>query len=285
LRPFSNLVTFATCAYLLGGAVTSAAGADAVSDWVPADNARARLVAGRVVVDGASRLIAGVEIEMADGWKTYWRNPGSSGVPPHITWDSSRNLQAARLLFPAPDRFVDREGDTIGYKHSVMFPIELTPRDPAKPVELEIGAEFGVCKDICIPVELKLALDVPAAAGQLAPSSPLAKAVDRVPRLEGNRRANDPTLVRTQSDLTGASPRLTLEARYPGGTKGADMFIEAPDGLWIPLPKRTADVSGDVVRFQVDLSDGADVGDLKGKVLRLTLVGASGQSETTFKLE
>jgi hypothetical protein len=42
---------------------------------------------------------------------------------------------------------------------------------------------------------------------------------------------------------------------------------------------------GTIARFLVDLTDGADVGDLKGKTVRVTLVSPRGQSETTIKVE
>lgn len=42
---------------------------------------------------------------------------------------------------------------------------------------------------------------------------------------------------------------------------------------------------GTVATFLVDLTDGADVGDLKGKTVRITLVSPRGQSETTLKIE
>ena len=43
--------------------------------------------------------------------------------------------------------------------------------------------------------------------------------------------------------------------------------------------------NGNVASFLVDLTDGADVGDLKGKTIRVTLVSPRGQSETTLKIE
>lgn len=41
---------------------------DLSSDWAQGHNSRVRLIAG----DG----LAGVELQMPVGWKTYWRNPG-----------------------------------------------------------------------------------------------------------------------------------------------------------------------------------------------------------------
>lgn len=256
------------------------------SSWVQAENSRARLLAGRLDdADLQSQLLAGVEIEMVEGWKTYWRNPGSSGVPPRMDASASANLASAKLLFPAPLRFSDRDGDTLGYKRSVVFPVAIVPRDPTKPVQLELTLEFGICKDICIPAELKLGLIVPPGAAKLPAGSLLGKALARVPRSGSARLPNDPTIASIKANLADARPHLTIEAQFPGGAKGADVFVEAPDGLWVPLPLRTGEAQGDVVRFEIDLADGVDLAELKGKTLLLTLVSDAGQSEASFKLE
>ena len=42
------------------------------------------LIAGWRQADG-SRL-AGIEIRLAPGWHTYWRAPGSAGIPPTFDW-------------------------------------------------------------------------------------------------------------------------------------------------------------------------------------------------------
>jgi len=254
--------------------------------WTSAENSRVRLIGGRVGGPGAvPRLLAGLEIEIADGWKTYWRNPGSSGVPPRLDWSKSVNLASARLLFPAPKRFVDRDGDTIGYKGSVVFPIVLVAKDAAKPVELLLSAEYGICKDICIPVELNLTLSVPPDAPTVPGDSRLARALERVPRPAPSRSESDPAITSIKQELTGDKPRVVIEASFPAGTQGADLFAEAPDGLWVPLPKKSGAGSANALVFEIDLTDGADVAELKGKTLRLTLVSDGGQSETGLKIE
>lgn len=264
----------------------SAAEPPLATSWKQAESSRVRLVAGRVDAEGAAaRLVAGVEIEMVDDWKTYWRNPGSSGVPPNVDWSKSSNLASARLLFPAPKRFVDRDGDTIGYKGAVVLPIELTAKDASKPVELVVGTEYGICKDICIPVELSFSLSVPPDAKELPGASRLARALARVPRPAAARTPADPALIRVASHLGGDKPRILIETSFPGGTGGADLFIEAPDGLWLPLPRKTAVSSDNAVTFEIDLTDGVDIRDLAGKTLRATLVSDAGQSEASFQVQ
>ena len=256
------------------------------SPWAVDHNARARLIAGGSPAGSAPGTIAvGVEIELAKDWKTYWRNPGSSGVPPNLNWAPSSNVAAAETLYPKPARLADRDGDTIGYKGTVILPVAVRAADPAKPIALVLEIEYGVCKDICIPVQSRLELTVPPTAASAPVATTLARAFDSVPRSAEIRRPTDPALRAATVELSGDKPSIRLKADFPGGAEGGDLFLEAPGGLWIPLAKLDGAPRGNVANFLVDLTDGADVGDLKGKTIRVTLVSPHGQSETTLKIE
>ena len=85
------------------------------SAWIASNNSKVRLVSGTVTIDGKPSMIAGVQLRMEPGWKTYWRNPGDSGVPPSFDFKGSTNLKQAEVLYPAPHRFADaeRHGDRL----------------------------------------------------------------------------------------------------------------------------------------------------------------------------
>ncbi|MGE0700154.1 MAG: protein-disulfide reductase DsbD domain-containing protein [Hyphomicrobiaceae bacterium] len=254
------------------------------SPWVVEQAARTRVVAGAASGPGQPTTIyAGLEIRLEDGWKTYWRNPGSSGVPPRIDVEGSENLAKAELLFPAPHRFKDRDGDTIGYKQTVVLPVALTPKDPSKPIVLKLAAELGICREVCIPVQPSLGLTVPAGTSNAPPAPALVAALARVPELSANL-ADAPRVERIRTELSGAKPRVVIDAQFPGDADGGDIFLEAPDGAWIPLPTPAGLAESGARRFVVDLSDGTDLADLRGRAIRATLVSGKGQSETRFDL-
>src|SRR5580693_3798463 len=97
-------------------ALTSAAHAAETSEWDGDQRAAMRLVAGAQRGAGAATIHhAGIEIRLAPGWKTYWRYPGDSGVPPRFDFSKSDNVQSLEVLWPAPRRFSDDDGDSIGY--------------------------------------------------------------------------------------------------------------------------------------------------------------------------
>jgi DsbC/DsbD-like thiol-disulfide interchange protein len=114
---------------------------------------------------GGTRIV-GLRLDLAPGWKTYWRAPGEAGIPPVFDWSGSDNLASVRLHWPVPHVFSQGGMRTIGYDGGVVLPVEITPRDPSRPVDLRASVAMGVCRDICVPVEVDLhaVLDGPGAA-------------------------------------------------------------------------------------------------------------------------
>ena len=96
--------------------------------WVEIHAARVRLVGTRWKA-GEAHYLVGLEVALDDGWKTYWRMPGDSGVPPTFEWTGSTNLEKANVLYPAPVRMKEAGGEAIGYEGTVLFPIATTPKD------------------------------------------------------------------------------------------------------------------------------------------------------------
>jgi DsbC/DsbD-like thiol-disulfide interchange protein len=259
------------------------AAAELSSPWSEGYNSKVRLLAGRTAGSGpdGARLLVGIEIAIAKGWKTYWRTPGDSGgVPPSIDVSASENVAAATVLYPAPERLTDPTGDAIGYKDSVTFPIEIKPTDSKKPVVMTVQIEYGICREICVPAEARMTLTIPAALSTPLPA-PLRNALAQVPARADQIRPTDPKLATASAQLTGEKPRLSFQIVYPGGAKGADLFVEAPDGIYLPLPRKTAE-TGTTLDFEVDLTSGLEAKDLAGKTLLLTAVSDAGRSELTW---
>ncbi len=139
----------AACAIAVSG--TAALAADE-SPWSNDIRSGVRLIAG-ANGKGDVALRAGIEIKMQPGWKTYWRYPGDSGVPPRFDFSGSENLKDAKVLFPAPHLFTDETGHSLGYKNSVIFPVVIAPQQPGKPVRLRMKIDYAVCEKLCVPAE------------------------------------------------------------------------------------------------------------------------------------
>ena len=85
------------------------------------------------------------------GWHSYWQYPGASGICPN----SPVPANASGRSYQAPYFFDDEAGGFYGYTGQVGFAAPLT-RPQGR---LSLEAFIGVCREICIPVELSLALD------------------------------------------------------------------------------------------------------------------------------
>ena len=127
---------------------------------------------------GGTHIIA-LHLEMAEGWKTYWRAPGESGIPPLFNWSGSENLAGVHILWPRPSVFAVNGMNTIGYKRELVLPIELTANNPGAPIHLRANIDLGVCRDICMPVQLDLTLELPDAG---APDRAIAAALHDQPQ-------------------------------------------------------------------------------------------------------
>ncbi len=255
--------------------------AETVTDWVDGSKFKIRLVGGSASQGaGPKRTYAAVEMRMASGWKTYWRMPGDAGgMPPRFDWTGSVNLAAATVLYPAPQRMEDAIGDAVGYKGAAIFPVSVQAKDPAKPVELKAALEFGVCREICIPAEATLSLVIPPETAP-APSSVTA-ALSAVPRKADARLPNDPQLKSVEAHLQGDKPKLVVEALYPADAKSADMFVEGPQDIYLPVPVKVGESNG-VARFEVDLSQNSEAPPLMGKTLTVTMTSKAGASEARW---
>ena len=122
------------------------------------DVVSAKLLPGWRSADGTH--MAGLEITLAPGWKTYWRAPGDSGIPPSFAF-SGGDITAVQPHFPVPHVYEDFGIRSIGYEDSVIFPLRLTVPDDGSTVSMAGQIEIGVCDDICIPVTLDFAALLP----------------------------------------------------------------------------------------------------------------------------
>jgi DsbC/DsbD-like thiol-disulfide interchange protein len=217
------------------------------SSWSQDTRSAIRLIAGSSK-SGAASLRAGIEVKLQPGWKTYWRYPGDSGMPPHFDFSGSENLKTVKVLYPTPHLFSDETGQSLGYKDRVIFPLEISPQQPGKPVRLRLKIEYAVCEK---SAELTLA------PGDTTQDSELKAAEARVPKLT----------TATQMKLTarrvrnGSKALVSVELDAPAD-QPVELFIEGPTPQWalpIPKPVRTTPAGHALFSFELDgLPPGTD---------------------------
>jgi DsbC/DsbD-like thiol-disulfide interchange protein len=270
-----QLVRLAAFGPILAGAPSLAADA---SPWTGDARAGMRLIAGRAAPDGTLR--AGVEIKLGPGWKTYWRYPGDSGVPPRFDFAQSRNVRAVTVQWPAPHLFSDDSGKSIGYKSGLILPLQIVPEDPGQPVELTLKLDYAICEKLCVPAEARAKLTLSGATSAF--EAALAAAEARVPVLAGI--GDGAFAIRAvKQDKTGDRPRVLVDV---AASDPVNLLAEGPTPDWaLPVPEPVAGAAPGLRRFAFDL-DGLPTGaSATGAVLRLTLISATAAIEVSTPLD
>jgi len=101
-------------------------------------------------------------------WHTYWINAGT-GYPTSIKWDLPEGWSAGDIQWPVPIVLKDSSGAVVGngYDGEVLLPVILTPPAglaPGSKVSLKADVEWLMCKDVCMPGQAALALELPVNA-------------------------------------------------------------------------------------------------------------------------
>jgi DsbC/DsbD-like thiol-disulfide interchange protein len=193
----------------------------AITDWQDIGGGRARLVA---MLDPETNLVRGaVEIELNEGWKTYWREPGSSGIPPQFNFAGSRHFMPGEVGLPAPSWLKVGEEVFAGYRGQTSFYFEGQPLEGSDGL-IRLDFLAGVCEQICIPAQA--VFEIPLESLKVTDPRARVRVTLAHSRLPDAPRPGFRILsARQESD--GA---LMVEAELPQGTEPA-LFIETPKGL------------------------------------------------------
>jgi DsbC/DsbD-like thiol-disulfide interchange protein len=257
----------------------TAPAADA-SAWSNGLHSAVRLIGGGARQGDKPTLRAGIEIRLDAGWKTYWRYPGDSGVPPRFAFARSENVKTVTVKWPAPHRFTDDSGQSIGYKDHVLFPLAVEPKDASRPVTLRLDLDYAVCEKLCVPAEAKAELALKSA--RTSHEAALAVAERRVPqrRLLGEISAFSVRAVRRE-----APARVVVDVTAPAGTS-VELFAEGPTPDWaLPLPEPVAGAPNHVKRFAFTLDGLPSGAKPEGALLTLTAVAGEAAIEVTYRLD
>jgi DsbC/DsbD-like thiol-disulfide interchange protein len=249
----------------------STAHAQDVSAWDKENHAEARLIAGSMMKTAdTSFLRAGLEIRLDPGWKTYWRQPGDSGVPPTFDFGGSENVDSVKILWPAPERFPDGAGgNSIGYVGRIVLPLRIAPKDATKPSSVHLKLGYAICGNLCVPAEANLELGL---TGDGAEEAAIEKADLRVPRQVALGGGQGLSIRAVHREAGGEHDRVTVELAAPKDTP-VELFVEGPTSEWsLPIPEPSGN-AGDLRRFTFDL-DGMPPG-AQGQGVTLTFTAVS----------
>jgi len=140
----------------------------AISDWQEnqSKGAKTRLVASFYLdQSGEEKLIAGVEFEIASGWKIYGHGTQSSGIgiePNFII--KTTNYDFHNIFWPEPKLAEEKIGKEIIqyfiYQDHLVLPIEIQLKKNEYPTQIELELNYGLCNEICVPAKENFTLQI-----------------------------------------------------------------------------------------------------------------------------
>lgn len=134
-----------------------------MTDWHETAGGNVRIVLENTAPDASGQMPASIrgaiEVKLASGWHTYWRDPGASGIPPTFMLGDGSDVKKVAINYPAPVWVETDYGSYAGYKEPVVLPFEVETNS-ATQVSFSGDLVLGVCQEICIPVVVPFDLTV-----------------------------------------------------------------------------------------------------------------------------
>ena len=252
--------------------------AEDASPWQKDGHSAVRLLAGS---RSGAVLLGGIAFQLQVGWKTYWRTPGDSGVPPRFDFSKSENIEAVTVLWPAPTKFDDGAGGhSLGYHNDIVLPLRIVAKNPDKPVTLRADINYAACEKICIPVDASAELSFNSVAS--TEDSALFAALDTVPK-PANVGDPNPLSIR---DIKREGISTVLVDVVTPDAGNVNLFVEGPTPDWsLPIPNLLEHSPPGVKRFAFQLEGLPPGANPSGAALKFTLVGGDHSYEFNINLE
>jgi DsbC/DsbD-like thiol-disulfide interchange protein len=249
------------------------------SPWLRDGHSAVRLLAGS---RSGAVLLGGIAFQLQPGWKTYWRTPGDSGVPPRFDFSKSDNIEAVTILWPAPREFDDGAGGhSLGYHDQIVLPLRIVAKSADKPVTLRATVNYAVCDKLCIPVEADAELAFTSVAS--TEDSALFAALDTVPK---PANVGDPNPLTIRDVKRDGKSTVLVDVVAPAETGNVNLFVEGPTPDWaLPVPKLIEHGPAGVKRFTFELDGMPPGANPVGAALKLTLVNGERSYEFNINLD
>ena len=124
------------------------------------------LVADSSTVVPEKILRIGLLLHMPTNWHTFWKNPGSVGMPISVDWNLPEGFRVSALRWPIPENIPLRDGVVYGYRGKILLiaDVQPPPKLSVKEITIRGHATWLACADRCVPGSANLALTLPVSS-------------------------------------------------------------------------------------------------------------------------
>lgn len=177
-----------------------------LTDWTITEGGRIRVIAD--LRQGSTLTQGVIEVQLKQGWKTYWSNPGSAGMAPFFELD---NGLKAQIQYPTPELFQADNEWSLGYKNNVLLPFKIFNRKANQP--LSGSLTIGVCKDICIPVNIVFNFSNIAKKSSMMIDTLIAMGQDALPQNDDKKLSISANIVQDRINVTFYKINTTTQSK------------------------------------------------------------------------
>jgi DsbC/DsbD-like thiol-disulfide interchange protein len=173
----------------------------------------------------------GLLIQHKPHWRTYWRNPGESGLPTTLGWQLPEGVQVGEIEWPMPKQLPIGPLMNYGYEDQLLLPVgpcASLPTSTLPALDAKLRADWFVCKEECIPESGEFSLKVPSKGATASHANLFTDAQARLPQVvEGHPMcgARLPTF-----------PLLAPASAFPLSVSGLKPNEKLDDGCYLHHP-------------------------------------------------
>ena len=297
LRLFSQQLTCAfacvlvlSCLFSSGsaGAQASAQTAKATLGPLSADHVEVELVSKSTTLVAGQASQIGLRLKHDKAWHTYWRNAGDSGLPTQFKYTLPTGVTASPVNWPNPTRIGLADLANYALEGELVIPVSIqVPSNASGRMRIELLAQWLVCRDICIPGEAFLALELPVSkSGQVAIASNFAPLFDQHARNAPSGDVVKATLYvaqpASQSAVQPALQAATVSLQLPRLPSFKEIeFFPYVESWIVPTADQLVFQSSDGVRIDLKQSLTPATPDLKLPLGILVIDGKSVEVSAT----
>jgi thiol:disulfide interchange protein DsbD len=221
----------------------------------------------------------GLHFKLEPGWHIYWKNPGDSGLPPHVQWTLPQSWSAGEIEWPAPKRLPVGPLLDYGYENDVLLPVTIHPgkETPASaPAVLKANLRVLVCRETCIPGRASLALTLPV---RNQPTKKIAANEPLFARARASQPLATPPEWQASAAISGSS--LTLKVQGLKQSKGVFFFPANAGVIANAAPQTAAETAQGI---ELNLKRAPDAAGQPTKLEGLLLVPGENGSARSYEI-
>lgn len=104
-----------------------------------------------------------ITVTPKQGWQHFWKNSGSIGASPKLTWSDTHGIIIGDAQFPAPSIISVSGSEAYGYTGAinVLVPVEVSENYDFEVIDINFSVDWGFCNTTCQTDNVPLSLSLP----------------------------------------------------------------------------------------------------------------------------